>query len=78
VLGWQRVAGISDERSLVLERPQFYTEESSFCLSCPDCRYEPDADLDADEAEAHQNIMSWLKANSQDQEDVEGAESEEE
>ena len=63
VLGCQRVAGIDEEGKLVLERPTFYTDESHFYLSCPDCAHEPDVDLDDPEAE--ENLIEWLKENSE-------------
>lgn len=61
VLGCQRVRGIDEEGKLVLDRPAFYTDESNFYVSCPDCAYEPDLDLDVEARE--ESIEEWLKEN---------------
>lgn len=79
VLGCQRVEGIDEEGNLVLGRPTFYTEESNFYLSCPDCGHEPVVDLD-DPEERDGNLIKCLKDShpvpEQDDEDYESGESE--
>jgi hypothetical protein len=59
VLGCQPVKGLDEEGNLVLDWPKFYTDESHFYLSCPDCGYEPDVDLDDLDPEG--NLVKWLK-----------------
>jgi len=79
VLGSQRVRGIDELGKLVLDRPQFYTDESNFYLSCPDCGHEPAVDLDVEAPEEF--IAEWLKANFASEEggdDIEESETDEE
>ncbi len=61
VLGCQPVKGIDGEGRLVFDRPKFYTEESHFYLSCPDCAYEPEVDFEDEEPE--RAIIGWLNKN---------------
>jgi hypothetical protein len=61
VLGCQGVKGIDEAGNLVLEHPTFHTVESDFYLSCPDCGY--DRELDVEDGEEEQQIIEWLKAN---------------
>ncbi|MGB6063256.1 MAG: hypothetical protein WBG50_00495 [Desulfomonilaceae bacterium] len=79
VLGCQAVEGIDEEGNLVLGRPTFYTEESSFYLSCA-CGHEPAVDLD-DPDERDGNLIKFLKDSyallEQDDEEDESGESEE-
>jgi hypothetical protein len=60
VLGCQQVKGVDEEGNLVLDRPKFYTDESHFYLSCPDCGLEPEVDVN--DLEPSEILVEWLKA----------------
>ncbi len=72
VLGCQRIQGIDDQGNLVLDRPKFYTDESHFYLSCADCGYEPDVDVD-DGEDGEKSIVNWLTENCEKRPNVDHA-----
>jgi predicted RNA-binding Zn-ribbon protein involved in translation (DUF1610 family) len=78
VFGCQAVEGVDEEGNLVLGRPTFYTEESNFYLSCPDCGHEPAVDR-VDSEVRDGNLIKYFKNRHQasDVEDNDDDESEE-